>query len=105
MASGLPIIAAHSFGIVDHLAESEAGILVKPGSSKRLKEAIEQLITNPGERHQMATNARTHSETRSWDKCFQRLLQYYQGSIEQTGGRWSGGINTLRGYGSITGGQ
>lgn len=105
MASGLPVVAAHSFGIVDHLAESEAGILVEPGSNKGLKEAIEQLISNPGERLQMATNARKHSESRSWDKCFQRLLQYYKGSMEQTGGRWSGGINILSDYGSMPRGQ
>ena len=47
MASGLPVIASRTEGIVDIIEDNATGLLVTPGSVEQLAHAICRLIQNP----------------------------------------------------------
>jgi len=53
MASGKPVIASRIGGIVDLDDEDETGLLVGPGDSLALREAMERLLANPDMRKRM----------------------------------------------------
>jgi glycosyltransferase involved in cell wall biosynthesis len=57
MASGKPVIASRIGGIVDLVAEDETGLLVAPGDSLALREAMERLLANPDMRKRMGQDA------------------------------------------------
>jgi len=47
MASGLPVIASRTEGIIDIIEDNATGLLVTPGSAEQLAHAISRLIQNP----------------------------------------------------------
>jgi glycosyltransferase involved in cell wall biosynthesis len=57
MWAGRPVIASRIGGLVDLVAEGETGLLVEPGNSAALREAIERLLADPGLRLRMGQAA------------------------------------------------
>jgi glycosyltransferase involved in cell wall biosynthesis len=57
MASGVPVVATDTGGARDIIENSKSGLLVPPGDSESLKNALKTLIDNPAQRQDMAKNA------------------------------------------------
>lgn len=62
MASGLPVIATQVSGTSQVMVHGETGLLVKPGDSAALAQAIQQLLSDPGLAAQMGQAARRRVE-------------------------------------------
>ena len=52
------VIAFRSRGISDYIIDGETGILVEPGDTQALRDAIQSLLTNPKEAKRLGENAR-----------------------------------------------
>jgi glycosyltransferase involved in cell wall biosynthesis len=57
-AMGRAVVAFRSAGIQDYIIDGETGILVEPGDVEALREAIQCLLSNPGEAKRLGENAR-----------------------------------------------
>jgi glycosyltransferase involved in cell wall biosynthesis len=53
-----PVIAYRSPGITDYIINGETGMLVEPGDTEALKDAIKHLLANPAEAKRLGENAR-----------------------------------------------
>jgi glycosyltransferase involved in cell wall biosynthesis len=52
------VIAFRSRGIMDYIVDGETGILINPGDTQALRDAIQYLWENPGEAKRLGENAR-----------------------------------------------
>jgi glycosyltransferase involved in cell wall biosynthesis len=83
MAAGLPIVASEVSGTVQVLTPNETGLLVPPGDTQRLVEAIEQLLSNPVQALAMGMAARrrvlqefsAQKQAEEYLALYRRLLQ------------------------------
>jgi glycosyltransferase involved in cell wall biosynthesis len=62
MATGLPIVATEVSGTVQVMVPNETGILVPPGDSMQLAQAIERLLSDPERAQAMGAAARRRVE-------------------------------------------
>lgn len=81
MAAGKPVVASKTGGIPDLVIDGETGILVEPGDSEGLAEAINHLLKSPDLRQTMGQEGRKRCHLFSEklmiekiDKLYQRLL-------------------------------
>ena len=63
-ACGLPAVASRTGGVPDVVEDGVTGILVPPGESSPLSDALRKLLTDPGLRVRFARAARTRTEQR-----------------------------------------
>ena len=76
MAMGLPIIASEIAAIPGVLNHEENALLIAPGKTESLIEAIEKMIENPGLRKRLGTRARKDVEAHyEWNRSFDRYRQ------------------------------
>jgi glycosyltransferase involved in cell wall biosynthesis len=80
MTTGLPIVASEVSGTVGAITPNETGLLVPPGNSQQLAEAIEQLLTNPKQAQAMGAAARRLVETEfsAQKQADEHLALYYR---------------------------
>jgi glycosyltransferase involved in cell wall biosynthesis len=62
MAAGRAVVASAAGGPLEMIEHGRNGLLVPPGNSAALAEAIEALLENPELRRQMGEAARRHAE-------------------------------------------
>ena len=62
MATGLPIVATEVSGTVQVMLQGQTGILVPPGDTRSLTEAIIELLSNPERALAMGAAARRRVE-------------------------------------------
>lgn len=73
LAFGLPIVAAHSEALRD-LVPTNAGVLVPPGNSVALADALQKLLTQPAERQQLQLGAQQAAQNLpSWSDASRRV--------------------------------
>jgi phosphatidylinositol alpha-1,6-mannosyltransferase len=78
-ASGLPVIAGRSGGASEAVRDGETGILVEPGNSEALAEAIFELVQDAGKRERLSQAGRRLAETEmSWDQAARKFAQAFQ---------------------------
>jgi len=53
MSLGCPVIASRIGGLIDLVADGETGLLIQPGDSSALRQAIERLLSHPNLRSRM----------------------------------------------------
>ena len=82
MASGLPVLAAATNGLVDLVADGRTGLLHPPGDWRTLSLQIRHLLDNPGAAAYLSTNAR--------EFCEREI------SIVAVGGKWLSVLEGLR---------
>ncbi len=58
MVMGRPVVATRNGGLTDIVADGETGLLVPPGDSQALQEAIQVLLDDPERRARMGTLAK-----------------------------------------------
>lgn len=78
MACRLPVIAAHSGGVVDTVVDGVNGFFYDPTQPAHMAERVARLQTNPALREQMAEAALRHAQSRSWRATMDQLVGYYR---------------------------
>lgn len=63
MAAGIPIVATSQTGIGDTVADDQEGLLISPGDTPALVEALKRLSREPGLRERLAAGARARYES------------------------------------------
>ena len=62
MSSGVPVVVTSIYGIPEIVVDGETGLLVPPGESGPLTEALRQLVTDGGLRARMGRASRRRYE-------------------------------------------
>ena len=75
MAAGLPVVATAVGGIVELVRHGENGLLVRPGDSRDLANAIQQLVDDPRRAAALASHARRTIEARY---SFERMVTAFE---------------------------
>ncbi len=82
MASGLPVVSVYGGGVKDNLIHRYNGLSVECGNDLEMSKAVARLILNQSLRKQLATGARSHAHSRSWDWVFMELFECYDRIVE-----------------------
>lgn len=78
MASGLPVIAPQSGGVLDHVADHQTGRLFSPEAQPELIALAQHLVANPATARAYGQAGRAHAEHNTWPMVFDRLLDDYR---------------------------
>lgn len=84
MASGLPVIAPRSGGLLDHVVDQKTGILVDASQPTEYVQAACALIGDLDYARRLGMYGRTQVENRTWAATLDGLLDQYQTLIGQT---------------------
>jgi glycosyltransferase involved in cell wall biosynthesis len=79
MASGRPVVATTTGGIVDMIADGENGLLVPPGDENKLAEAMARLLNDADLRVRLADGARERAQRFTASAVVERLEAVYAG--------------------------
>lgn len=77
MACSVPIVASKIGGIPDVVKDGENGLLVSPGDSAALADAIIYLLENESVREKMGKNGRKKAEDYSWEEIAKDTEKIY----------------------------
>jgi glycosyltransferase involved in cell wall biosynthesis len=86
MASGLPVVAPNSGGVVDLVENGKTGYLYPSENPKKLMRAVEKLVADPKLAQQMGLAGRAKAEDYSWENSFNILFENYN-RLRETGPR------------------
>jgi glycosyltransferase involved in cell wall biosynthesis len=79
MAAAKPVVASHMAPFTEIVADGETGVLVTPGDTERLAEAVVRLLRNRGEARMMGERGRARAEDLfSADTMSRRIVQIYR---------------------------
>jgi len=87
MASGLPVAAPASGGLLDHVRDGENGFLVEPEDRDGFVAIVKKLAEDEVGRRRMGRAARAYAENQSWERVLDDLLARYEALVEGTGAR------------------
>ena len=83
MAYGRPLVASRVGGLTD--LDGDGVVLVPPGDTRALREAIAELLANTEERRRLGSAARATAAGRfSHDACARSLIEIYEASRRAT---------------------
>lgn len=82
MACQVPVIATKLGGIPEIVEDGKTGLLVEPGDSHALANAILELLSNEDLRRKMGKIGRKRVESFSWDNIVTNLLRLYGGMVK-----------------------
>ncbi|MCG3208499.1 MAG: GDP-mannose-dependent alpha-mannosyltransferase [Anaerolineae bacterium] len=77
MASGLPVVAARSGGVLDHVIENETGLFFDPETPASLVTVVNRLVQNEQLAHKLGIGGRLAAEQKTWEHVFDGLLHDY----------------------------
>jgi glycogen synthase len=86
MASGRPVVATTTGGIVDMIADGENGLLVPPGDEYRLAEAMARLLNDAGLRARLSAGAQKRVQRFTASAVTERLEAVYASVAPQDDG-------------------
>jgi glycosyltransferase involved in cell wall biosynthesis len=82
MAHGKPVVASAVGGLLDLVAHGETGLLVPPGDSAGLREALHWLLGDPELRRRMGAAGRERARERlSWERATSETLRAYEDAL------------------------
>ncbi|MBW7886137.1 MAG: glycosyltransferase family 1 protein [Caldilineaceae bacterium] len=81
MACGVPVIAAHTGGVLDTVVDGYNGFYYNPERPEEIRPLIRRLRDNPALRRQLSENALKHARSRSWRATMDQLVDYYRSAI------------------------
>jgi glycosyltransferase involved in cell wall biosynthesis len=82
MSCGLPIVASRAGGIPETVEHGTGGLLVEPGSSKDIVNAVRLLANDPALREKMANyNAERVRERYGWAAVASEYASLYQYAV------------------------
>jgi glycosyltransferase involved in cell wall biosynthesis len=78
MSAGIPMVASDFPGFREIVVGRECGLVVDPADPRKIAEAIDYLLSNPGEAEQMGQRGRRAVEEKyNWASEEQKLLKLY----------------------------
>ncbi|MDZ7290121.1 MAG: glycosyltransferase family 4 protein [candidate division KSB1 bacterium] len=80
LACGTPVIASRVGGVPEILVSPDLGIMVPPGDS----EALAQAMLAAGEKNWDSQKLVDYAHANTWDECAQRYLKLYHRLLEQS---------------------
>lgn len=81
-ASGTPVVAFNVSGVKEAVSDGQSGLLVEPGNSEMLGEAILKLLSNEQLRERMGIAGRNFVvENFTWDICARKMLAVYHEAV------------------------
>jgi glycosyltransferase involved in cell wall biosynthesis len=83
MASGLPVVAPRSGGVLDHVIDEKTGLFFEPESVDDLVRQVTRLARNKFLAGVLGSAGRKTVETRSWHTIFDDLLCDYELVLQQ----------------------
>ncbi|WP_247620063.1 glycosyltransferase family 4 protein [Chromohalobacter moromii] len=81
--AGLPVVASDMPEIRKVVRQHELGLLIEPGNTKALAEAIQALVNDPAKRATYAGNAREAAQTLNWEDQEHLLVSLYRKIFDQ----------------------
>jgi glycosyltransferase involved in cell wall biosynthesis len=85
MACGTPVIASNVGWIRDTIHHKHNGLLVQPGNSIELQDAIKLLLSNDELARTISANCRIAAQEYSWKVVGKRLVEVYEEALVQAG--------------------
>lgn len=83
MSMGRAVVAFRSRGIVDYIKDGETGLLVDPGDSAGMREAIRFLLDNPEEARRLGENGRALVESElNLDRYVGQVSEWLNSSLD-----------------------
>jgi glycosyltransferase involved in cell wall biosynthesis len=83
MASGLPVVAPRSGGVLDNVIDTQTGVLFAPESQDDFITAINELVDHEWYARRLGHAGRKQAEQKKWDIILDRLLDDYATVINQ----------------------
>jgi glycosyltransferase involved in cell wall biosynthesis len=83
MACALPVIAVNATGTTSLVIDGETGVLVDPGDTDAIADALQAYAENPGLRMRHGTSGLAIAQTRDWDTINSAVLKVYGRVIER----------------------
>jgi len=80
-AAGLPVVGSRIGGILDLVEDGKTGLLVEPGSSEALAEAIDKIYSQPNLAQFLVQNAKMNLDKYNWQNITEEVYQLYQRTI------------------------
>jgi phosphatidylinositol alpha 1,6-mannosyltransferase len=81
MASGLPVVAPRSGGLLDHVVHRETGLLVDPESQTEFLESVRHLANHRSYAQQLGRAGRARVTSHSWETVLDGLLEDYASTL------------------------
>ena len=75
MAAGLPIVATRTGGVQDVVQHEHSALLVRPGDSRALADALKRLQADPALASRLGAQARAQAEAYAWPRVVERMLE------------------------------
>jgi glycosyltransferase involved in cell wall biosynthesis len=83
MAYGLPVVSTHVGAAAETLGDGIAGLIVPPGDTQALADALQKLISGRELRLRMARSARARIEAQfSVEQVASRLAGFYKQALD-----------------------
>lgn len=83
MASGVPVVAPRSGGVLEHVIDSRTGLLFEPEEPQALIEAVSKLIADQWLAQRLGLTSRKQAEGKGWGQILDNLLIEYAALIDQ----------------------
>lgn len=79
MACGLPVVATEATGVRELVTDGVEGLIVAPGDSRALAEALQQLLADPDRAREMGLAARRRVESfGGWDRYGEQVVEVFR---------------------------
>lgn len=78
MAAGTPPVASRISGVKQQINDEQTGILVEPGNSGALADALLDLLADPEKRRTMGERSRERAEQFSWERITDQYIDLYE---------------------------
>ena len=78
MACALPVIAVNATGTTSLVVDGESGVLVDPGDTDAIADALQAYAENPGLRMRHGTTGLAIAQSRDWDTINSAVLKVYE---------------------------
>lgn len=83
MASGLPVIAPRSGGLLDYVVDGETGLLFEPESPGSLVAMARTLVHAPDVARRLGERGRKRILHQSWERVLDGLLEHYTALLDR----------------------